>query len=186
MNMIETPYLRLGAKSPYPLRWHLARLAWVVLGEPLFRTSPRQLYGFRRMLLRLWGARIAPGARFYPSVSVYFPWNLTAEGPILVGPRVTLYNLAPIALRRGCVVSQGAHLCSGTHDYERWDFPLIFNPVEIGENAWVCAETFIGPGVVVGELAVVGARAVVVKPVPARAVVVGNPARVVKMRREPV
>ena len=55
----------------------------------------------------------------------------------------------------------------------------------IGENAWIAAEAYIGPGVTVGVGAVVGARAVAVHDVPAGAVVVGNPARVVSERAQP-
>jgi len=57
-------------------------------------------------------------------------------------------------------------------------------PVIIGENAWVAAEAYIGPGVTLGAGAVAGARAVVVRDVPAGAVVVGNPARLVTINDE--
>ena len=63
--------------------------------------------------------------------------------------------------------------------------PLIGGPISIGEDAWVCARAFIGPGVKVGPGAVVGACAVVSKTVPDWTVVAGNPAREVKKRRIP-
>jgi putative colanic acid biosynthesis acetyltransferase WcaF len=50
---------------------------------------------------------------------------------------------------------------------------------------WICTDAFVGPGVTVGEGAIVGARAVVVKDVPPRAIMVGNPARMVRFRPEP-
>ena len=52
----------------------------------------------------------------------------------------------------------------------------------IGDEAWVAADAFVGPGVSVGDRSVVGARATVVKDVPVDVVVAGNPARVVKPR----
>lgn len=79
-------------------------------------------------------------------------------------------------------ISQGAHLCAGTHDYRRADMPLLKPPIEIGRAAWICADAFIGPGVSVGEFAIVGARAVVMKNVEVGLIVLGNPMRVVGER----
>jgi putative colanic acid biosynthesis acetyltransferase WcaF len=75
------------------------------------------------------------------------------------------------------VISQGAHLCGGTHDYNSLNFQLVIKPIVIGARAWVCAEAFIHPGVVVPEGAVVGARAVVSKTlIKPWTVYAGNPA----------
>ena len=59
---------------------------------------------------------------------------------------------------------------------------LVKAPIAIEEEAWVCADAFVGPGVTVGKRAVVGARAVVVKDVEAGTIVVGNPSSVVGRR----
>ncbi len=80
-------------------------------------------------------------------------------------------------------ISQRAYPCTASHDITRLLKPLIHRPIAVGDYAWVAAEAFVGMGVTVGEGAVVGARAVVAKDVPAWAVVVGNPARVVGWRR---
>ena len=61
--------------------------------------------------------------------------------------------------------------------------PLLKPPIGIGDQAWICADAFVGPGVVVGEGAVVGARAVVTKNVEPWTVVAGNPARFIKKRQ---
>jgi len=103
----------------------------------------------------------------------------------MVGPGVTLYNPGAITLRRGANLSQGCHLCAGTHDFSRWSMPLEAKPIEIGANAWLAADVFVGPGVTVGELAVVGARSVVVRDLPARMVCVGNPCRPHHPRPDP-
>ena len=100
----------------------------------------------------------------------------------MIGPEVVIYNLAPVSLARGANISQRTHLCAGTHDYTRADLPLLKPPIVIKDQVWICAEAFVGPGVVVGEGAVVGARAVATRNVAPWTVVAGNPARVVKQR----
>jgi putative colanic acid biosynthesis acetyltransferase WcaF len=80
------------------------------------------------------------------------------------------------------IISQGAHLCAGTHDISDADFQLITKPIIIERGAWVAAEAFIGPGVVVKEYAVVGARAAVFRNADAFGIYVGNPAKFIKKR----
>jgi putative colanic acid biosynthesis acetyltransferase WcaF len=80
------------------------------------------------------------------------------------------------------IVSQGTHLCTGSHDYESKNFQLITKPIIIHDNAWICTECFIGPGVIIGEGSVIGARSVVNKNQAAWMVSAGNPARPIKPR----
>ncbi len=93
-----------------------------------------------------------------------------------------IYNLGRVTLGSRVTVSHRAHLCAGTHDHTKPDFPLLRPPIVIGSDAWICADAFVGPGVTVGEGAIVGARAVAMKDVKPRSVVVGNPARESKKR----
>jgi len=58
--------------------------------------------------------------------------------------------------------------------------PLVTAPIAVGERAWVAADVFIGPGVTIGQGAVVGARASVFRNVEPWTVVGGNPARIIK------
>jgi putative colanic acid biosynthesis acetyltransferase WcaF len=90
--------------------------------------------------------------------------------------------MARVHIKRGAVVSQGTHICAGTHDIEDPNFQLIINPITIGENAWLAAECFIGPGVNVGDGAVLGARTVLFSNAETNGVYVGNPAKLIKYR----
>jgi len=160
-----------------------ARVLWAASG-PLFRLSPKILWEWRCFLLRAFGARIGRNVRILPSVRVMIPWNLTIDDEATVGDRAILYALGPMHIGRRAVISQGSHLCGGTHDYTRADFPLIKAAISVGEGAWVCADAFIGPDIRVGDYAVVGARSVVMKDVDAWTVVAGNPARYISDRPE--
>lgn len=118
----------------------------------------------------------------YPKVKIWAPWNLVVEDEGSAGDDVNLYSMAQISIGRRAVVSQGAHLCTGTHDYEDPAFQLYASPIHIGAEAWICTEAFIGPGVSVGEGAVIGARSVAMKDMPAWTVCAGQPCRVIKPR----
>lgn len=163
----------------------LGRALWG-FAQPLFALCPRPFWGGRRGLLRLFGARIGRNVHIYPSVRITIPWNLNIEAEAAVGDRAILYALGPITIGRRATISQGAHLCAGSHDYRDPTMPLMKSPITIGAGAWICAEAFVGPGVTVGERAILGARAVAVRDVPAGAIAVGNPARTIKKRESTV
>lgn len=166
---------------PYRSSEYLRRVLWA-LATPLFRFSPRPLFAWRRLLLRGFGARIGRNAHVYPSARIYLPWMLTLGEQASIGEWVLIYNLGPVTIGDRATISHRAHLCAGTHEYRDPALPLLRLPIEIGSQAWVCADAFVGPGRRVGEGAIVGAAAVVVSDVPDWHVVAGNPARFVKQR----
>lgn len=179
-------YLGQDCASPYTRADLLRRWAWLAVQSTIFRWSPRPLHGFRAALLRLFGADITGPVVIFPTVRITFPARLSLAPRSMVGPRVTLYNLAPIRLEHGANVSQNSHLCAGSHDFTRWSMPVVTAPITIGRNAWLGADVFVGPGVTVGELCVVGARSVVVGNLPSRQVCVGSPCRPIRERSDPV
>ncbi|MBX3435499.1 MAG: putative colanic acid biosynthesis acetyltransferase [Pirellulales bacterium] len=149
---------------------------------PLFRFSPRPCFGWRRWLLRRLGARVGRNVHVYPSARVYYPWQLAIDDDAAIGEDALVYNLGPVTIGARATVSHRAHLCAGTHDYEDPLLPLQKPPIVVGPDAWICADAFVGPNVSIGAGAVVGARAVAIKDVPAWTVVAGNPARPIKPR----
>lgn len=159
----------------------LGRLLWAVC-SPFFRFSPRLFWGWRRFLLRLFGARVGNQVHIHPSVRIFIPWNLSIGDWSSVGFDALLYNLGPLVIGEKVTISQRAHLCGGSHDFRDPAMTLLKLPIHIGDGAWVCADAFVGPGVTVGNEAVVAARAVVVKDVDAGSVVGGNPAQVISQR----
>lgn len=160
----------------------LARMFWNFVCLLAFRYTPRPLHAWRASVLRLFGAKIGRGAHIYPRAIIWAPWNLEVGDETGVADTAILYNQAPIKLGRRVVISQGAHLCTGTHDYEDAGFPLYARPITVEDHAWVAAEAFVHPGVTISEGAVVGARSVVTKDAPAWTVSAGHPAKPLKPR----
>lgn len=185
--MPETPGSGLDIAAcrnlrPYSRAEYAGRLLWA-LAQPLFRFSPRPLFAWRRMLLRLFGAQVGARVHIYPSARIYLPWMLKVGDHASIGEWALVYNLGPVELGPRATVSHRAHLCAGTHDYTQPQLPLIRSSIHIGGQAWVCADAFVGPGVRVGTGAIVGAAAVAVRDVPDWTIVAGNPARPIKQRR---
>lgn len=160
----------------------LARALWNAVYAMLFRPSPIIAHGWRRMLLRLFGARIGRNSKVYPSARIWAPWHLDMAEFSCLGPYAICYSVDRIYLGRNSVVSQYSYLCSASHDIDSDHFRLMVGPISIGAFAWVAADAFVGPKVTVGEGAVVGARACVFKDVEAWTVVGGNPARIIRTR----
>ncbi len=183
----ESPYLGQNCATPYTRGEIVRRTAWALVQATVFRWSPRACHAWRARLLKVFGADIPEISQVvvFPSARITFPWKLTLEPRAMIGREVIIYNLAPVVLRYGANLSQRVHLCAGTHDITRWSMPLDARPIEIGRNAWVAAEVFVGPGVIIGELAVIGARSVVVKNQPARMICAGHPCRPLKPRPDP-
>jgi putative colanic acid biosynthesis acetyltransferase WcaF len=178
------PHLDIAAnrRAHKWMRKELAgRILWE-LAHPLFAWSPRPFWGWRRFLLRLFGARIGAEVHVYPSAHITIPWNLTIGDHSAIGNRAILYALGHITIAERVTVSQGAHLCAGTHDHHDPAMPLLKRPIVIERDAWICADAFVGPGVRVGSRAIVGARCVVMKDVESDAIMIGNPARLLRWR----
>jgi putative colanic acid biosynthesis acetyltransferase WcaF len=167
----------------FPLRDRLARGVWNFVQATAFRWSPRPLHGWRSFLLGLFGAKIGRGAHIYPGAVVWAPWNLEIGDEACCADGVILYSQGQISIGPRAVVSQGAHICAGTHDFESEGFPLVVKPIKIGGESWIASEAFVHPGVEIGEGAVVGARSVVVKSIPPWMVCAGNPCAVLKPRQ---
>jgi len=170
-------------KGPsFSLKSRIRRGIWGIVCALFFRPTPKLLGQWRVFLLRSFGARMGSGCNVHQSVKIWAPWNLEMGDEATLAERVVCYSMATVTLGKKAVVSQGSHLCAGTHDYTDPSFPLKAKPISIGEEAWVCADAFVGPGVTVGAGAVLGARGVATKDVPAWTVWAGNPAKYIKDR----
>lgn len=147
-------------------------LTWLLLAS----WTPGFFRGWRRFLLCLFGAKLHSTSDVRGSAKVWFPANLEMGPYSSLGPGVVCYCQDKIKLGSYVVVSQRSHLCSGTHDIYHPDFLLRTSPIEISDHAWICSEAFVGPGVSVGEGAVLAARGVAFNDLAGWSVYAGNPA----------
>lgn len=177
MNEVKPYVNHLGRKH------QIIRLVWSICWGLLASWIPRSMFsGWKRCLLRLFGAKIADTAVVYSSAKIYYPANLIMDDYACLASDVDCYNVAPITIGAFATVSQGAFLCTASHDITSKNHELITAPIIISDQAWIGADAFIGMGVTIGKGAVVGARAAVFKNVNSWDVVGGNPAKFIKKR----
>ena len=161
----------------------MIRLLWTIMWSIFARPLPRRIgSGWKRFLLRLFGAKIDKTAVVYSSVKIYYPSNLIMEKYSCLASEVNCYNVALIRIGANTTVSQGAFLCTASHVITNPLNPLITAPIVIEDQAWIGAKAYIGMGVTIMQGAVVGATASVYKNVEPWTVVGGNPAKFIKKR----
>jgi putative colanic acid biosynthesis acetyltransferase WcaF len=166
----------------FSLSDRIFRAVWALAWLLLARWTPPPLRAWRRFLLRLFGARMGKGSDVRGGATVWSPRNLMMNDYASIGDGAHCYNMAPIELGRFVVISQRAHLCAGTHRIDEPTMQLFAKPIRIGDHAWVAAEAFVGPGVAIGDGAVLGARGVAARDLDPWSVYVGNPARKIRTR----
>jgi putative colanic acid biosynthesis acetyltransferase WcaF len=160
----------------------LCRMVWGLVFVLFFRFSPKPFHAWRAFLLRIFGAKVGRGVHVYPGVKIWAPWNLELADECGIGNGAILYSMGKIIIGRRAVISQGAHLVAGTHDYTKSGFPLVTRPINIGDHVWIAAEAFVHPGISIGEGCVIGARSVVTKDMPTWMVCAGHPCNPIKER----
>lgn len=155
---------------------------WWLVQATLFRGSPQVLYGWRRWLLRRFGAQIGRGVLIRASAEVTYPWKVTIGDYAWIGDGAVLYSLGEIHVGAHSVVSQRSYLCAGSHDPDSIAFDIVALPVVVGRECWIAADVFVAPGVSIGDGTVVGARSTVFADLPPGMICRGSPAVPVRRR----
>jgi putative colanic acid biosynthesis acetyltransferase WcaF len=166
----------------FPGRSRLIQVLWFCFGSPVLRCSILPLSGVRRVLLRLFGARVGAGVVIKPGLRVKYPWHLSIGDHSWMGEDCWIDNLVDVSIGANVCISQGAYFCTGNHDWSDPAFGLIVKPISIEDGAWVGARAFIAPGVSLGRESVAAAGSIVSRNIPACEIHAGNPAKFVRTR----
>jgi len=154
---------------------------WIVLAA-LVVSSWVPGSAHRRLLLKAFGAKIGTGVIIKPKVRIKFPWRLEIGDHSWIGEDAWIDNLALVKIGSNACISQGAYLCTGSHDWSSPTFDLIVKPITIADGAWVAAKSTVGPGVTVGEGAVLGLGSTTSKDLDPWSIYSGAPAEFLKKR----
>ena len=166
----------------HPGRSYAVRALWLVV-EALFLANPLVVsYRFKVRLLRLFGARIGSGVIIKPRVHVKYPWRLELGDNCWLGERCWIDNMEDVVCEDNVVISQGAYVCTGNHDWSHPGLPLAPRPVVIEDGAWIGAFAKVAPGRVVAAGSVLALGAVLLEDTDRFGVYAGNPASRVSTR----
>ncbi|MEP4891147.1 MAG: hypothetical protein ABJV04_14065 [Aliiglaciecola sp.] len=171
------------SEPSFTLKNRLARVLWNITYLLLIRYSPVFLKRWRIFIYRLFSKNIHKNTNIYPRAKVWAPWNLRLQSGACIANDAYIYNQDEVVINKNALISQGAFICTGSHDYNSKTFKLVTKPIVIGEHAWIAAEAFVGPGVEICEGAVLGARGVTFKNLKPWTVYSGNPACEIKNRK---
>lgn len=175
LNQYRTPKNFRG-KSKWTVQ-----LWWLVYAS-LFKTSPQVLYGWRRFLLRCFGAQIGKKVLIRPSAQITYPWKVKIRDYSWIGDEVVLYSLGEIEIGKHTVISQRSYICSGFHDYNKINFPIYAKKILIEDGCWLATDVFVAPDVTIEKGTIVGARSSVFKNLDEFSVYVGSPAKFIRKR----
>lgn len=150
---------------------------WWIVQALLFRTSPQFLYGWRRWLLRRFGAEIGEGVLLRPSIRVTYPWKVRIGDRSQIGDRTELYSLGEIEIGADVVISQDCYICTGGHDPSRVDFAIYQAPIVIEDQVWLATGCFVMPGVRVRRGSFAMVRSLLNRDTEEASVNAGQPAR---------
>lgn len=175
LDLFANPEFSRGASKGKELCWML------VSGLLVDSWLPGS--GWRRQLLRLFGAKLGTGVVIKPRVRVKFPWRLTIGNHSWIGEEVWIDNLATVTIGDHCCLSQGAYLCTGSHDWADRRFGLVTRSIDLEEGCWVGARASLGPGTHAEPGAVVTMGSVASGRLTAWTVYSGVPAHAAKSRQ---
>lgn len=170
--------------SPYSTQEKIWRMLWSITQATFFRFSFHTWNRWRIFLLRSYGADIDNTCVISRTAKIECPWNLTMGKNSCLGNGATAYCLGKVEIGERVSISQGVHICAGSHDYSCDDMPLLRPPITIENDVWLAADSFIGPNVTVGEGAILGARGVAMIDLDAWMIYSGNPAILLKTREK--
>lgn len=171
-----------NSKSFHPGAGLVKRTLWYFTNA-LFFLNP--LFPFRTpkpMLLRLFGARVGKGVVIHPGVNIKFPWKLSIGDHSWIGQRAWLDNLDNLTIGSNVVISQGAMIIQGSHDYKKIDYPTYTRPVVLEDGSWVGAGAIVTLGVTMKSHSVLAAGSMASKDLEPYTVYQGNPAVAVRER----
>ena len=135
----------------------------------------------RELLSALTGREIAESVTLFPPFTSDFGKNIRLGERVFLNAGCRFQDQGGLEIGDDCLIGHNTVIATLNHDLSpcrRGD--LHPSPVVIGRNVWIGANVTILPGVTIGEDAVIAAASVVTKDVPARALVVGSPARVIR------
>ncbi len=152
------------------------RTLWYFTNMLFFKTLLPFPSSIKVSLLRAFGAKVGLGVVIKPDVNIKYPWFLEVGDDCWIGESVWIDNLATVKIGSNVVLSQGAYLLTGSHDYKKEAFNLLLGEIILEDGVWIGAKATVCPGVVGKSHSVLAVGSVATKDLDAYTIYQGNPA----------
>lgn len=145
---------------------------WRIVEIVLFRPSPKLFSLWRVFLLRVFGAKIGNSCYISNWAIFIHPWNICIGNNCGIDDYVFIKGDKRIVIGNYVSIGNYSKIIPSGHDIRSRNFEHCGKPITIGNGAFIGANSFIGPGVSVGEMAVVGSCVNLYKNIPDNTVVI--------------
>lgn len=150
---------------------------WQLVKWAFFRTTLPWPSSVKILLLRAFGAKVGKGVNLKPQVNIHLPWKLELADHVWIGEEAYILNFELVRVGAHACISQRAMLCGGNHDFRDPSMRYRNAPITVEDGAWIGAQVFVGPGVIIGKEAVISAGSVLLKDAEPGRIYAGNPAQ---------
>jgi putative colanic acid biosynthesis acetyltransferase WcaF len=157
---------------------------WWVVENTFFALSPQFFYGWRRFLLRLFGAKIGKDVLIRSTAKFTYPWKVSIGNYSWIGEETVFYSLDEISIGENVAIAHGVYFNTGLHDFTKKEFTIFSKKIIVKDECWITNDVYIAPGITIEKGAVIGARSSVYKNMPEGWICYGNPAKPIKKRIE--
>ncbi len=175
--------LNLYVKKKNIISIILVKFVWDFIGKPLFSISLPGTY-WRKLILRIFGAKIGKGGKLKTNIKISEPWNLKIGDHCWIGEDVWIDNLALVKIGNRVCISQGVYLCTGNHNYKNDLFNLILKKIIIEDDCWIAAKSIIAPGSILKRGSVSTLGSLVSGILQEDGIYKGNPAKLLKSKND--
>jgi putative colanic acid biosynthesis acetyltransferase WcaF len=165
---------RAGTTKSYKIKL----LIWRSVDMLFFKTSPSILNFWRIFLLRMFGAKIGKGSYIAPRATILIPWNFEMGNFSSIDDYAFIKPSVKVIIGDYVSIANFVHVFSGGHDVRSRGFESDRQSINIGSGVFIGADTFIYQGVNICQMAVIGARSVVLKDIPENTIAFGCPCKV--------
>ena len=154
----------------------IKRAIWYCFNAGFLLNPMNPFSGLKKLVLRMFGAKIGSNVVFKQRVNVKYPWFLSVGDNTWIGEDVWIDNLAQVDIGANCCVSQGALLLCGNHNYKKEAFDLMVGKIVLEDGVWIGAKAIVTGGVTCESHAILTAGSVTSKNIAAYSIYRGNPA----------
>ena len=154
----------------------IVRAIWYFCNILFLKNSWNPFSGLRKLILRIFGAKIGKGVVIKPAVNIKYPWKLTVGNYTWIGEGVWIDSLDEVVIGDNVCISQGALLLCGNHDYNKSSFDLITGKIFLEDGVWIGAKAVVCPGVTCRSHSILAVGSVATKDMEEYGIYQGNPA----------